>query len=281
MHVVVDNFFRPYVARLADPSAWRLEQVADRMMIRKAGQVVSAESWHRDEAALAEPSDHIFGGWANLDDHDQVFSCVLGTHTGVAGHSGFATIKDKEMKAQYKATSTTVRIPPGCIIVFFERIVHEVVGRKAVHDMYRLFLGWRITQAASSLFGDISTLERLADQAVMPLKSSQNPPMYANLHWVNHRGKIEDFSQHVVQVAKHNRTVRSGQRAGDVHCVVHEHMRSLVEYNMPLYAPYTAAETAIFLPNTQWDLRRPGTDIVDTVRLHTGNNDDPIDVDAD
>lgn len=41
----------------------RLEQVIDRLMIRRSGDSVTAESWHRDVCPTSEPGDRIFGGW--------------------------------------------------------------------------------------------------------------------------------------------------------------------------------------------------------------------------
>ena len=55
-----------------------------------------------------------------------------------------------------------IEIPPGHIIIFYERIVHEVTGGKAKHPMCRLFLGWRLTYGSKSLVGD--NLNRYLEQ---------------------------------------------------------------------------------------------------------------------
>ena len=85
--------FKEYISEL-EGDDWKLEQDIDRMLFRKQGKSPSRETFHRDEAINAEDSDKIFGGWINLDTHDQFFSCVPGTHTEVQGHSGFSLIKD-------------------------------------------------------------------------------------------------------------------------------------------------------------------------------------------
>ena len=71
----------------------RLEQCFDRMMRRIPGESTDVESWHRDEALNTLPGDDIFGGWINLDNESQFFSCAPGTHTEDGVHDrndGFA-----------------------------------------------------------------------------------------------------------------------------------------------------------------------------------------------
>ena len=80
---------------------YKLEQLFDRMMYCLPGTGPSAESWHRDEAKEAKDSDLLFGGWWNLDETDQIFSCVPKTHNDVTGHAGFAKITDRAKKAEY------------------------------------------------------------------------------------------------------------------------------------------------------------------------------------
>mgnify|MGYP001240746973 FL=1 len=245
---------------------YRLEQLFDRMMFRPSGVSATAESWHRDEAALAHPTDLIFGGWWNLDDEDQIFSCVPGTHRGVVGHAGFAPIKDKATIRGFKDASVQVRVPPGSILIFYERIVHEVVSRKASHDMFRLFLGWRLTTTTEPLYplGD-----KLKRQAVMPLKSNQVPPMYARLHWTNWRGKIDEFTEYVNSECTEVRRVESGAHRGEEHVVVHQLMRSLEDYGFPLYPPYRESEIAMHTPQTTFKVRRGVDDVEETVSWTT------------
>ena len=233
-------------------------------MMRPKGVAATAEKWHRDEAELAKPTDQLFGGWWNFDDDDQVFSCVPGTHRGVSGHSGFAPIRDAAQRAAYKASSVTVRIPPGSMLVFYERTVHEVVSRAAKHDMFRQFLGWRLTRSDEPLY---PVDAKFKVQAVMPLKSNQTPPMYAKLHWTNHRSKIDEFTaQNIVPECTESRRVNSGARKGDAHTAVHEHMRSLEEYGFQLYPKYRAAEVNMHKPRTTFVVRRGSDDAVKRVK---------------
>ena len=50
----------------------RLEQLIDRMLVRRPSKRATAESWHRDEAVGCLDDDVVFGGWINFDPHPQV-----------------------------------------------------------------------------------------------------------------------------------------------------------------------------------------------------------------
>lgn len=145
-------------AKKSEHEDWLLEQVVDRMLVRKPSQKVSAESWHRDIARGTHPDDKVYGGWLNLDlDKDQFFSCV--PYTAYDGQSldsdGFAKLTPEQVKA-LEATPCTadhpldgrkrIRIPPGHLIVFNERTVHEVAPAPApTKPMLRVFFGWRLS----------------------------------------------------------------------------------------------------------------------------------------
>lgn len=224
-----------------------VEQIIDRLMVRKVGNSPSKEAWHRDICPHQLFGDTIYGGWVNLDDTEQIFSCVPGTHTTThkQGATGFATIHKDEHKA-YKEKSVRVKIPAGHVLVFNENLVHEVFPSKAKYDMYRLFTGWRLTHSDGPLCVDL--LKQLRTQAPITLKSGQEPPMYAILHWVNSRKNLEKFSKGVVDRCTETRTVGSGNHKGDEHRVVHRFMRSLEEYGFKRYPPYTLAELIIHHP---------------------------------
>ena len=237
---------------------WNFEQVVDRMLIRPGGRVPSAEAWHRDVAPGTQQGDQVWGGWLNLDDRSQWFSCVPGTHrTGTthsaAQHQGFAPIPKEERKA-YKARSRRVEIPAGCVLVFSEDLVHEVVGKRCGHTMYRLFLGWRLTRSTEPLVPDVES--RLEDQAVMPLKSAQMPRLFAKLHWTNWRKKLEVFGRCLKSQCQVRVRVKTGKDAGAVYTLPHpaqgksQHMKSLRAYGLPMYRKYDNAERALYRPQS-------------------------------
>lgn len=159
-----------------------LEHIIDRLMLRPEGVCATADMWHRDVAMRADGSrpaldgDHVFGGWINLDDTDQFLSCVPGTHTeplptSDADANGFFMLPPSR-KRELRERRQRVVVPPGCMLVFNELLIHEVAAKKASHDMYRLFTAWRLSNSSVPLIEDVE--ERLRVQAVVPLKSRQD-----------------------------------------------------------------------------------------------------------
>ena len=68
---------------------------------------------HRDEAPTAIDGDDVFGGWLNLDDYDQSFTCAPGSHTEVGNqNTGFANITDVAELDNYHARRITTSVPP-------------------------------------------------------------------------------------------------------------------------------------------------------------------------
>lgn len=224
----------------------RCEQLIDRLMVRPKGAVPSKESWHRDESPAALTDDIILGGWINLDDKDQFFSCVPGTHDQVRGHGGFATIPKSE-HAGLTAKSTKVAVPPGAILVFHEHIIHEVLAKKLQYTSYRLFVGWRYTNSDKPLFPE--TRQALKEQGVVKIKSGQVPPMWAKLHWTNSLEShlvpfANGFKRHILI----KKTMQSGARKGNVYTIPPREMGSLKSLKLPLYHKYSKAEKKMHKP---------------------------------
>jgi len=163
----------------------RLEQIVDRTMVRRPGQKPTSESWHRDVARGTSEGDKVFGGWINLDtDNDQYFSCVPGSsdeqpEKGVDYEQGFAKIGASSV-ASVQARARRVVIPPGHMVVFNERTIHEVaaVPNSGATSSCRLFFGWRVTTDTTPLFYDVE--RRLREQDGMPLKSGQHKHAYSD-----------------------------------------------------------------------------------------------------
>lgn len=228
----------------------QFEQVIDRMMFRRAGQSASAEAWHRDEAKFAQPGDNIFGGWINLDAFNQKFSGVPRSHTEVGQRNGgFATIP-KSHHAHYRQRRQTIEIPPGHIFIFYERMVHEVVGKKLRVDQHRLFLGWRTTYHTTPLTQNLDNL--LERQAVIPIKSGQIPPMYPQLYWTNWRDRIlAPWSDAFIVDAL--KEVKVLKKTGQAYNIVPQKItRGLVELGMgpsQLCPPYSLSEKQLYHPS--------------------------------
>lgn len=196
---------------------YKVEVLFDRMMYRKAGQKAVAEAWHRDviPPKFILPTDEVFGGWVNLDSKDQYFSCIPGSQLGIRQRdipSGFDTMtrretanilkNNKEVRDKFnkmpkkkgeKYMAGLVKpilnevgkkrhkfvIRPGHMIIFPQYIMHEVVANAVKHDMYRLFLGWRMTISENPL----KNIDKImSEQSVVSLPGGMVTPMYASSH---------------------------------------------------------------------------------------------------
>ena len=244
---------------LTESKGYHLEQIIDRMMYRPIGQKPSKEAWHRDETPNALSEDMMFGGWINLDSHPQYFSCVPGTHHILAGDhktlkKGFYTIGKREHE-RLNRKKFKVTIPPGHIMVFFENTIHEVLpSANKQREMYRVFLGWRLTQSTEALHLNNNLHVRLTNQAVMPLKSNQTPPMWPKLWNVNSHRRLIAWSHAVI-----NPTLLITRRRKDQmiqSCP--QTFQSLAEHNLPMYPEYTEREMQIYAPGNSWQLKVPG-----------------------
>lgn len=250
-----------------------LELLFDRVMFRRVGQVPSKESWHRDTTptnpksiARAQTGDDIFGGWINLDTHDQFFSAV--PSTAVPGdpaldyYGGFEMIPDEEVATAkaYRASNPPIKIPPGHKIIFFQNMTHEVVGKKVKHVMYRLFTGYRLTSDSNTL---IQQLDRMIDeQDTVPLKSGQHPPLYAANHVSFHKWKltvpwsISTVDPRLLVVKKSGPKTKTPNIK---YPIAIRHLKSLQHYGFPLYKKYDAAEKQIYHPARSHGLLKPGS----------------------
>lgn len=170
------------------PNHSNVELLFDRVSIRRVGTSTSKESWHRDVCPDSLPEDIILGGWINLDPSgspNQKFSCVPGTHTDKTDKTGFAKT------AVNPSNPKIFEVPPGHVILFHQNILHEVKNQKASFESYRLYLGWRLTNSKKPLFDHSDVIK---NQSVPKIPSGQIPPMYAKLHWVNHRHLIDEIT---------------------------------------------------------------------------------------
>lgn len=243
--------FVPYIDTLLEGSPnTKKEFIIDRLMVRPAGSSPSPEMWHRDESPGAVAGDVVLGGWLNLDNGCQVFSCVPGTHRAVetdGGGSGFNLIRRKELIAEYNSKRTKVSVPPGHVLIFNENIIHEVVSSTKKEKSYRLFIGWRLTNSSTPIVDGLDDM--LDTQSAVTIKSGQTPPMWAKLHWTNWIEKLERYSANFRDECLEEAEVKSGRLAGKVVTRVHRHMKSLVDYGFPLYNPYTKEERSMHFPH--------------------------------
>lgn len=265
------SFHHPFVRKMREAvMAWllrldvmplhgrRLEQLFDRILYRTVGQSFSGEGDHRDNSPHAKPGDDIFGSFVNLDNESQFFLCAPKTHTETSDNFGFATIKDAEELARLDPLFKRIEVPPGCMIVFYERIVHRVAKSEAKHTMRRIFFGWRITDHSDPMFGNDQTLDWIAEQAVPKIKSDQDPLVYPSCYWnfPRHFKELTKWSERTyARECIYQHTVKSGEFAGQKMARVKASMDSLSEYGLKLHAEYDEHEVRILFPRRKFELR--------------------------
>lgn len=237
----------------------KLEKTFDRILYRIVGETPTAESMHRDESIAAKDGDVILGGWINLDDETQYFSCCPRTHHDVSNQNkGFAKITTKEEKASYRARFRRIVIPPGHCVIFYERLVHEVVAIKATRRMLRLFLGWRITDEEEPLFGAQTMRSWIEEQAVPKIKSGQYPPVWPSAYsnFPKRFKTLTTWSQrtYAAQCLYEHTVAGEGVAAGTRWIRVKAKMRSLREYGLPMWPRYDQHESLVLTPSREWQL---------------------------
>lgn len=190
----------------------KLEVLFDRLCVRSSDfGDVTKESWHRDiydgeKFGLRNlpGDDEIFGGWINLSDRSQRFVGIAKSHKGADAKAaqrmggGFSQLTEAQIRDQAvlerlarqagRRIGSVVAddeghllVPPGHMIVFFQRLLHSVAGGKQPKEpQLRLFFGHRLTHESTPLF---PLEEVLTNNAVPRIPSGQVPPMYSQNHY--------------------------------------------------------------------------------------------------
>lgn len=210
---------RPLFEALVDlPPHWVMAM--DRMMFRPAGTAPAGGTWHRDLTPV--PGALNFGGWINLGPQPQHFLCIPGSHSNTAcATAGFTPVKGKVDEA----STTQVRIDPGCQLVFNSSLVHKVLNKKVPHHQYRLFINFRLQPNVSSA-DEVDAI--LTQQGVPPLPTGGAPPMFSPRH--PQEAVARFYKDTLLSTIPQTPT-----------------MPSLAALGLPLYPPYTAAERACLL----------------------------------
>ena len=247
IHPIAKRIISNSFVDIIQEKKYKFAQEICRMLIRDKGLKPTPESWHRDVSPNPTDEDEIvFGGWLNLDTKSQYFSCILGTQKYDKTKEGFVMTKDKALIKKYNNQKTIIEIPAGALMIFNEKLIHEVLAKAASFVQHRLHMAWRLTTGTQPAISNL--LDLLDKQAVIPLKSGQIPPMYAKLHWTNWRQKIEIFSENIRPECLVTRTVQSGKDKGKKYKIVAEHMNSLDYYKFQKYKDYEREEIDILIP---------------------------------
>jgi len=230
-----------------------LEQTIDRMLYRPAGVKVGGESKHRDESKYAAKDDIVFGGWVNYDDFPHTLRACPGSHMdkeAIGSTKGFNKIpKDSGHVIE------SIEVPPGHLLIFWERMVHEVANVKNKMKMHRVFIGFRLTKETEALHkdGTLGLCKDLIKMNTMDIKSGQTSWMWTSNHWSfpKNREKIKQISSDMKHEVLEDLKVKS---TGEEFKAVPRFMKSLEHYKMMVYKPYDAREVAMHLPhrNLRW-----------------------------
>ena len=257
-----------------------LQELADRMMLRSIGQTPKKESWHRDviPQKYIEKEDDLFGGWINLDDEDQYFMCIPGSHLNVRlskldegfseievnikknlkkeGHDQkYITQKTKEILNSITKYGKKIRVPPGHIIIFPQYILHSIAQSKAKYEMFRLFTGWRLTVDQKIEHHIVYNKKLFDDQAPIPLPGGMRPSMYTGNHtryYLNKQFEIyPGIKKTLIEWAEDTfvdkvLVERIDKKTNEIYKIVAKDMGSLKEYNLKLYPKYSDDEWSIY-----------------------------------
>lgn len=232
--------------KVFEDSGQNIEMLIDRTMKRVGN--IPKEGAHRDCAQKALPGDTIYGGYVNTDVKPQMMRLVPGTQSSTNNGTGFAKLTKEESKA-YDEKMVTVMVPPGHMIIFHANIVHCVAPQKVKEPIYRVFIGWRLTDSTEPLMGWRRHKEVFNDQGVPPLPSGQEAPMYARLHWCNWVEQLQRFAAGLNPVCTTHREVLSGKNIGKTYVIPLSPMPSLRDLGLELYPEYTSHELSMYVPN--------------------------------
>jgi hypothetical protein len=209
-------------------------------------------------------SDYVFGGWINLDlDHDQSFTCLKGSHNDLlvlekkqGSESGFATTGDRADTITDKIT-----VPPGHMVVFFQRILHVVTPHKVTFDSFRQFTCWRLTlssvdEKVAPLNGWEDFNTTIMDFGVPKLPSGQIPPMYSANHascflFKDNKNDPIWWSKKVKAICKEDKVCKGKKHAGRKYTVCKRFLPSLRELGLHGgMKPYKQCEIDMMTPST-------------------------------
>lgn len=188
--------------------------------------------------------------------------------------------------ADLESRKCLVEVPPGGIIIFNERTVHEVLpshmsksdkaGKSGSQlAQCRLFLGWRTTQYNQPITPNL--MERLRAQEGMPLKSGQHehprpppgwekgypgpPPMYSNLTLTNQPLSLKRLASHLKPAAteffQFQNEGPQSKRFKNGFYKPFRFLPSLRELNakdptISMYSAYTREEISMLYPDRVW-----------------------------
>jgi hypothetical protein len=217
-----------------------LQLLPDRFSQRFKKQ--SKEAWHRDASIEYTdfPNSTILGGWVNLDNTDQFFSCIVGSHVEPDPGEGFAKLSKDNAKL-YNARKTLIRIPPGHGISFDEKIIHEIANVKFTGVSRRLYMKYHISSDPRSAFEPEIIRTAVETQGSFPMNKWTYMPIYDKIHLMFWNAQLIEFGKNIKPefLAKPN-------KKGGIY--VQRYMISLLESGVGMFPEYRPDEIEILFP---------------------------------
>ena len=96
--------------------------------------------------------------------------------------SGFAKLESNNNISLVKSVLTVVEVPPGCVILFPQQILHEVLNKKLDHTSFRLFTGWKIGPKTRNMPFSYYSNKVFDDMTVVNLPGGGEPRVYSDYH---------------------------------------------------------------------------------------------------
>ena len=246
-----------------------IEYLVDRMLLRPEGVGPTAENWHRDMTPMkpnacsnvsrqnryltgALESDIIFGGWVNCNlSEKHRFLCVPGSNSGnstTTEHSGFVLLNDSGIQEQKDAldkAACIVEIPPGHLILFEQSLIHAVNPEKAKTTLYRVFVGFRITDDTEPLVKNIEKV--LKEGQVVPIKSGQLPEMFPAMWPLFWKDRLVSFSLNFPPYMKEPRNMK--MKRNKETCLESHNIVRKIGVALSPEVPYTDVEIQLCVPH--------------------------------
>jgi hypothetical protein len=191
-----------------------LSMIPDRFGIRRAGQEVGKETWHKDQSLNMEQAKvaQVFGGWINLNAaYDTYFSCVPAEVVSPRETEGFYERK-LNLKGGFTAEADRVPylnrnrrqvvVPPNHIVIFNELLTHEVVKATATEPFsYRCYLKWFVSKNNIPYWPRERMENFFARQSQIGMSIYQpDAPIFASVHSSYQKGadKLVELSNRMI-----------------------------------------------------------------------------------
>lgn len=248
--VAIEQVYKQLEPHLGCPHLPWMQGLPDRIVWRPAGVKPTKEKGHRD-LSPSDPRSVAFGMMINLTEHTLHFSCVPGTHLlhSKAG-CGFTSLSPED---NHRLATEKVKVPikPHQAFVFYESMIHEVLGGALPFDKMCAFVGFQLCAEPQVMHP--GGRQRMIDQlphnykAYLPGRDAARPRMWPRIYPVfsKHRDRLTKFASEMRPDMSEECTIQSGANAGHTYRRPKEYAPSLKELGCP-QPEWTQAELDVY-----------------------------------